>query len=315
VLSRQTPVCPDWLLQQAQALPTMPTAIVNAGSKWTLASARLAFTAGLIEPVLIGEPKKIASAATELQWDITNLEVIAATDEQMAAHLGVAQVRKGRVQLLMKGQLHTDALLRAILDKQTGLRTGARLSHLFHLTVPDSDKALCIADAVINVQPDLQTQLSILRNAIVVMHALGYKRPRIALLSATEVVTKAMPSSIQAHQLLDLMTSTDHTNAHVYGPLAMDCAISPRAASIKGIAHPVAGNADLLLVPNIETGNALFKQLVYFNAATAAGIVMGAKVPVILTSRADPPTAQLAAVALAVIYTHHLRQLSHNALI
>jgi phosphate acetyltransferase len=269
----------------------------------------MAYSAGLIEPVLIGEPQQIAKAAAALQWNISHLPVLAAVGEQAAANIGVTEVRAGRVQLLMKGQLHTDVLVRALLDKQTGLRTGVRLSHLFHLTVPGSDKALCITDAVINVQPDLQTQLSILRNATVLMHALGHKRPRVALLSATEEVTKAMPSSIQARQLLERMEPADHAAAHVYGPLAMDCAVSPQAASIKGIDHPVAGNADLLLVPNIETGNALFKQLVYFNAATAAGIVMGAKVPVILTSRADPPTARLVSTALAVIYAHHLRQL------
>jgi len=241
-----------------------------------------------------------------LGWNIAEFELVPANGEADAAAKAVACVHQGKAQLLMKGDLHTDVLIRALLNREMGLRTGERLSHFFHMTVPNSERVLCITDAVVNVQPDTKTQLSILRGATSVMHALGNAKPRIALLSATEVPTNAMPSSVGAKHLLEAMLPQDHAAARVFGPLAFDGAVSPEAAKIKLIEDPVAGHADVLLVPNIETGNAIFKQLVYFNAATAAGVLLGAKVPVMLTSRADPPAARLASAALAVVYAHHL---------
>jgi len=308
VLSQLTPTCPTALLQQAQSLAPMITGIVNAGSVLALESARQAFEAGIIVPVLVGDRSAIEQAAAALAWDISQFELVSAMNEEQAAAKAVACVHKGQAQLLMKGDLHTDILIRALLNREHGLRTGERLSHLFHMTVPNSDRVLCITDAVVNVLPDTKTQLSILRGATAVMHALGNTMPKVALLSATEVVTKAMPSSLAAKELLAAMTAQDHAAAQVFGPLALDGAISPEAARIKGIKHPVAGHADILLVPNIETGNAIFKQLVYFNGATAAGVLLGAKVPVMLTSRADPPAARLASAALAVVYAHYLSQ-------
>jgi len=308
VLSQLMPTCPTALLQQAQSLAPMTTGIVNAGSVLALESARQAFEAGIIVPVLVGDPSAIEQAAATLAWDISQFELVAAEGEEQAAAKAVACVHKGQAQLLMKGDLHTDVLIRALLNREHGLRTGERLSHLFHMTVPNSDRVLCITDAVVNVLPDTKTQLSILRGATAVMHALGNTMPKVALLSATEVVTKAMPSSLAAKELLAAMTAQDHAAAQVFGPIALDGAISPEAARIKGIKHPVAGHADILLVPNIETGNAIFKQLVYFNGATAAGVLLGAKVPVMLTSRADPPSARLASAALAVVYAHYLSQ-------
>ena len=306
MLSQLTPECPKYLLYKAQALPAMTTAVVNAGSVLALESAQLAYEAGIIVPVLVGDRGLINKAAHTLGWDIAKFELVPAEGEADAAAKAVACVHQGTAQLLMKGDLHTDVLIRALLNRETGLRTGERLSHLFHMTVPNSDRVLCITDAVVNVQPDTKTQLSILRGATSVMHALGNDCPRIALLSATEVPSKAMPSSLNAKELLEAMSSQDHAAAQVFGPLAFDGAVSPEAAKIKGIDDPVAGHADVLLVPNIETGNAIFKQLVYFNAATAAGVLLGAKVPVMLTSRADPPAARLASAALAVVYAHHL---------
>jgi phosphate acetyltransferase len=287
-------------------MPTMTTAVVNAGSELALESAQLAYEAGIIEPVLVGDPMLISKAAQALGWDIAKFKLVPADGEADAAAKAVACVHQGTAQLLMKGDLHTDVLIRALLNRETGLRTGERLSHLFHMTVPNSERVLCITDAVVNVQPDTKTQLSILRGATSVMHALGNENPRIALLSATEVPTTAMPSSLAAKDLLEAMSPQDHAAARVFGPLAFDGAVSPEAAKIKGIDDPVAGHADVLLVPNIETGNAIFKQLVYFNGATAAGVLLGAKVPVMLTSRADPPAARLASAALAVVYAHHL---------
>ena len=306
MLSHLTPVCPQPLLNQAQALPAMVTAVVNAGSELALESAKLAFEAGIIVPILLGNIAAIQKAAQAIDWNIDQFELIASESEEDSAANAVQCVHQGTAKLLMKGNLHTDVLIRALLNKEHGLRTGERLSHLFHMSVPGSDRVLCITDAVVNVSPDTKTQLSILRGATDVMHALGNLKPKVALLSATEVVTQAMPSSMAAKELLAAMSDQDHQAADVFGPLAFDGAMSPEAAKIKGITHPVAGYADVLLVPNIETGNAIFKQLVYFNGATAAGVLMGAKVPVMLTSRADPPAARLASAALAVVYAHHL---------
>ena len=306
MLSQLTPVCPQPLLNQAQALPAMATAVVNAGSELALESAKLAFEASIIVPILVGNIAAIQKAAQAIEWNIDQFELIASESEEDSAAKAVQCVHQGMAKLLMKGHLHTDVLIRALLNKEHGLRTGERLSHLFHMSVPGSDRVLCITDAVVNVSPDTKTQLSILRGATDVMHALGNLKPKVALLSATEVVTQAMPSSIAAKELLAAMSDQDHQAADVFGPLAFDGAMSPEAAKIKGITHPVAGYADVLLVPNIETGNAIFKQLVYFNGATAAGVLMGAKVPVMLTSRADPPAARLASAALAVVYAHYL---------
>lgn len=308
MLSKLTPVCPPQLLHQAQALPAMTAAVVNAGSQIALESAKLAFEAGIIVPILVGDINAIHQAAQTINWPIDQFELVASDGEEDAATKAVQCVHQGSAQLLMKGNLHTDVLIRALLNKQHGLRTGERLSHLFHMSVPDSDRVLCITDAVVNVLPDTKTKLSILRGATNVMHALGNLKPKIALLSATEMVTQAMPSSLGAKELLDAMSEHDHLAAEVFGPLAFDGAMSPEAAKLKGIKHPVAGHADVLLVPNIETGNAIFKQMVYFNGATAAGVLMGAKVPVMLTSRADPPAARLASAALSVVYAHYLSQ-------
>ncbi|MBT7672834.1 MAG: phosphate acetyltransferase, partial [Oceanospirillaceae bacterium] len=271
MLSQLTPVCPQPLLNQAQALPAMATAVVNAGSELALESAKLAFEASIIVPILVGNIAAIQKAAQAIEWNIDQFELIASESEEDSAAKAVQCVHQGMAKLLMKGHLHTDVLIRALLNKEHGLRTGERLSHLFHMSVPDSDRVLCITDAVVNVSPDTKTQLSILRGATDVMHALGNLKPKVALLSATEVVTQAMPSSMAAKELLAAMSDQDHQAADVFGPLAFDGAMSPEAAKIKGITHSVAGHADVLLVPNIETGNAIFKQLVYFNGATAAG--------------------------------------------
>ena len=310
MLSHLTPVCPPQLLKQAQALPAMTTAVVNAGSELALESAKLAFEAGIIVPVLVGDETAIHAAAKAIDWSISSFKLIASNGEEDAAEKAVQCIHQGTAQLLMKGNVHTDVLIRALLNKQHGLRTGERLSHLFHMSVPGNSRVLCITDAVVNVLPDTKTQLSILRGATDVMHALGNAKPKIALLSATEAVTQAMPSSSNAKELLGAMLEQDHLAAEVFGPLAFDGAVSPEAARLKGIDSPVAGYADVLLVPNIETGNAIFKQMVYFNGATAAGVLMGARVPVMLTSRADPPAARLASAALAVIYAHYLSQKS-----
>ncbi len=290
--------CPDTLLS---GFPNTaePMAIVAANSAVVLESARNASARGLIEPILIGSPSIITRLAEEMQWHLGGIRVIPTTSEEEAALAGVSMVRRGEARLLMKGHLHTDVLMRAVLDRYAGLRTGRRVSHVFHMSVPYSRRELMITDAAVNVAPDLQTKIDIVRNATDLARALGQERPRVALLSATELPSNGIPSSLEAAAVMKSLTENGRHDFDVYGPLAFDNAVSPAAARLKGIDHPVAGNADILVVPNIETGNALFKMMVHFMGATAGGVVLGATVPIVLTSRADPAEARLASTALA----------------
>jgi len=303
MLSNRPYECPSELLRMAQALPPVPTAIANAGAALPLESARLAQEAGLIEPLLVGVPRAIAQAAEKISWNINRLRIIAADGEEAAACAAASLCRDGEAGALMKGQLHTDAFMLGILRRDSGLRTTRRLTHVFHMTIPGSSRALLITDAAVNVAPDVNTRVQALRNAVDLARALGMEKPRVAVLSATEDVTDRMPSSVDAAEIAERARREVH-DALICGPLAFDNALSPAAAALKGIDDPVAGNADILIVPNIETGNALFKMMVYFMSACAAGIVLGAKVPAILTSRADPPEARLASAAIASILAH-----------
>ena len=299
-LSTDPAVCPPGLLRRAKPLPRRPTAIVNAGADIAMESARLATDEGLIDPILIGDEAAIKASAARLGWDITAYRLEPAADEQAAAKRGAAIAGAGEAAAIMKGHIHTDTFMAAILDRDAGLRTGRRFSHVFHMTVPGSDGELMITDAAVNIAPDLDTKMQILLNAVDMARALGLATPRVAVLSGTEEATERMPSSMAAAELARRAEEAV-PDALVYGPLAFDNAVSPAAAALKGIDHPVAGYADILLVPNIETGNALFKLMVYFMAACAAGIVLGAKVPIILTSRADPPASRLASTAIAAL--------------
>lgn len=293
--------CPPHLLAQARAARPSRTAVAGAGGKLALESARQATEAGVIEPILVGDPKAIAALAEEIGWTLGKHPIVAAEDEQAAARAAVALAREGEATALMKGQVATDVLMKAVVQRDTGLRTGRRLSHVFHMTAPGREGALTITDAAVNVAPDVETRLDIIRNAVGFLRALGNERPKVAVLSASEHASAAMPSSLQAVEIVERAVAGAVTDAHVEGPFALDLAVSPAAAAVKGVASEVAGQADLLVVPNIETGNALFKAMVYFMSATAAGLVMGARVPIILTSRADPPEARLTAAALAAI--------------
>ena len=201
----------------------------------------------------------------------------------------------------MKGHLHTDALMKAVVNRKHGIRTTRRLSHVFHMTIPDDEQVLMITDGAVNVQPDLDTKIDIINNAVEMAHTLGNLNPKVALLSGTESVLPAMPSSVDAAKVVKRANAGEVKNATVDGPFAFDNALSPDAASVKGMDGPVAGRADILVVPNIETGNGLFKMMVYFMSGLAAGVVMGAAVPIVLTSRADPPEARFAATAIAAI--------------
>jgi phosphate acetyltransferase len=302
-----TPVeCPSYLLEKARALPRVVTAVVNPVNRVSLESAKMAMDAGLIEPVLVGKADVIRGLALELDWDLTSIRLEDASTEADAARVAAGIVAAGEAHSLMKGHLHTDTLLKAVLSRDAGLRTTRRLSHVFHMTVPGHERPLCITDAVINVQPTVVDKAHILRNAIDLLHALGMTQPKVALLSGTEEVNRAMPSSVDAGELVKLASLGGMQDAIIEGPMAFDNAISRDAADLKGMTSQVAGDVDLLLVPNIETGNCMFKQMVYFMSATAAGLVLGARVPIILTSRADPPEARLASCALASIYSHYL---------
>lgn len=298
-----TPViCPPSLLNRAAPLPRATTAVVNAGSAVVMRSVKMAVDENLITPVLVGNKSNIKASAKEMNWDISGFRIVDADNEKSSAQAAVALARGNEVASLMKGNIHTDNLLKAVINKELGLRTGTRLSHVFHMSVPNSDASICITDAAINVLPSVAIKLDIARNATKLMHAIGYTQPKIAVMSATEVATPTMPSSMEAAEVVAAANEVE--GALLGGPFAFDNAVSPAAAKLKKIDHPVAGNADVLLVPNIETGNALFKQMVYFMGAAAAGIVLGAKVPIILTSRADPAAARLAATALASIYAN-----------
>jgi len=281
------------------------TAIAGAGGELALESVRQAVEAGLIEPVLVGDPRAIAAAAEAIGWQTSGLRTVEAASEAEAAAVAVELARDGRVEAVMKGQIPTEVLMRAVVDRDKGLRTEQRMSHVFYMTAPGRQGSLTITDAAVNVAPDVETRLHIARNAVALHHALGNDEPKVAILSASEKTNEAMPSSLEAAEIARRAAAGEIERALVEGPFAIDLAISPQAAAVKGVASAIAGQADILVVPNIETGNALFKAMVYFMSATAAGLVMGARVPIALTSRADPPEARLAAAALAAIVAAH----------
>ncbi|MFK8031871.1 MAG: bifunctional enoyl-CoA hydratase/phosphate acetyltransferase [Gammaproteobacteria bacterium] len=307
MLSTDPVEVPKALLAQAQSKPAVVAAVANAGSEIVMESAQAASAKGLMTPVLVGDPDAIKRKAKDLRWDLNDVRIERVSGEQQAAECAVALARNDEVSAIIKGDVHTDVLLRAVLNREFGLRTPSLLSHVFHMTVPGSDRPLCITDAVLNVDPTLEQKQHILDNAVSLLHALGNSCPRIALLSATETPTEAMPSSLEAAQLCERAFQKKRADALIDGPLAFDLAVSTQAARTKHVDGGVAGQADVILVPNIETGNALFKMMVYFRSAAAAGIVLGAKVPVMLTSRADPLAARVASAALTSVYAASLR--------
>ena len=307
MLSTHPDKCPDYLLDKIGKLSPMPTAIVNAGAPLAMQSARLAQEYGVIEPVLVGDRRAIQQIAGDMAWDIAFLRLVDAKDEQAAGDAAARLAGAGNVAALMKGDIHSDVLLRSVLKRDHGLRTGAHLSHVFHMTVPDSDRVLCITDGAMNVAPNVEARVEIARNAVQLMHALGNPTPKVAVLSAVEQVTESMPSSVEAAEIVK--RAQDIAGAVFAGPLAFDLAVSPQAAELKHLSGPIMGDADVLLVPSIETGNALFKMMVHFMGAAAAGIVLGARVPVMLTSRGDSVASRLASAALSRIYSRYLQGL------
>lgn len=305
MLSKTPVICPPGLLDAVAGLPQLRTGIVNAVSPVVLESARDALDAGIIEPVLVGRKADIHKAGEAIGWDVSGVELIEADGEQAATAIAAEAAGKGALGAVMKGHVHTDVFMRGLLQREACLRTGQRLAHVFHMSVPSSERALLISDAALNTHPDRETAQAIIANTVTLAHAIGLERPQIALLSATEEKLDAVPSSIAAAELTQWANAGGVENADVYGPLSFDLALSPAAVAIKGVTYRVAGQADALVVPDIVTGNALFKMMVYFMGACAAGIVLGAKVPILLTSRADPPAARIASAALAVIVKNH----------
>lgn len=292
------------LLDAARKFDPIRTAIVHPCDAVSLASALEAMEAGLIVPVLVGPVVRIRKAAIEARRELKDVEILDVPHSHAAAERAVALGREGKVEALMKGALHTDELMAAVLDKERGLRTERRMSHVFALDVPHYSKPLFITDAAVNIAPDLDAKRDIVQNAIDLTHALGIQIPRVAILAAVETVSSKMPSTIDAAALCKMADRHQISGGILDGPLAFDNAISSDAARVKGICSPVAGQVDILLVPDLEAGNMLVKQLIYLAGAEAAGIVMGARLPIMLTSRSDADTARLASCALAQLVVH-----------
>ena len=297
------------LIAATKGLPALATAVAHPCDETSLRGALEAAEAGMITPILVGSREKIESLAPALTLKINGIEIIDVPDSQAAAEKAVELVRTGRAELLMKGSLHSDELLAEVTKRETGLRTGRRMSHVFVMDVPTHAKTLFITDAVVNIAPDLQAKRDIVQNAIdlYVGLGLGLPIPKVAILSAVETVTPSIPSTIDAAALCKMADRGQITGGELDGPLAFDNAISPEAARIKGIKSPVAGQAQILVVPDLEAGNMLAKNLIFLSKADAAGIVLGARVPIILTSRADNLRTRMASCAVAMLLAHSRR--------
>jgi len=289
------------LIARANIKPPVKTAIVWPCDEVSLGGAYQAYKDNLITPVLVGPETAIRGLAAKMELDLGSISIVDVDQSRLAAFRAVELARRNEVQMLMKGSLHTDELMGAVVSREGGMRIGRRISHVFALDVPSYHKTLFVTDAAVNIQPDFETKIDILQNAIDMMRAIGIQTPKVAILSAVESVNPAIPSTLDAAALCKMVDRGQITGAIVDGPLAFDNAISSDAARIKKITSKVAGDADLLMVPNLEAGNILFKELQYLAGALAAGVVVGAKVPVVLTSRADGELARMASCALGVL--------------
>jgi phosphate acetyltransferase len=292
----------DRLIERCRGKAPVATAVAYPCDDAALAAAVDAAKEGIIRPFLVGPAPAIRAVADRLNIDLRAYELVDAPNSQAAAEKTVELVRLGKAELLMKGSLHTDELMAAVVRKETGLRTARRISHCFILDVPTYPKPLAVTDAAVNISPTLEDKIDIVGNAIDLAHALGVDQPRVAILSAVETVNPKIQSTLDAAALCKMADRGQITGGLLDGPLALDNAISPSAAKIKGIVSPVAGQADILVVPDLEAGNMLAKNLTFLAEADAAGIVLGARVPIILTSRADSARARMASCAVAALY-------------
>jgi phosphate acetyltransferase len=297
----------DRLIAKARDIPAIPTAVAHPCDETSLKGALDAATAGMILPILVGPERKIREVAQKIGVDIGAAEIVDVPHSHAAAAKAVELVRAGRAELIMKGSLHTDELLGEVTRREIGLRTERRISHVFVMDVPTYPKTLFITDAAVNIFPDLEAKRDIVQNAIDLHVGLGLGAPKVAILSAVETVTPKIPSTIDAAALCKMADRGQIVGAELDGPLAFDNAISPEAARIKGIRSQVAGQAQILVVPDLEAGNMLAKNLTFLSNADAAGVVLGARVPIILTSRADDVRTRLASCAVAALYANSLR--------
>jgi phosphate acetyltransferase len=291
----------DQFLERCKGLPPITTSVCWPLSDVALRGAVEAAVAGIIKPVLVGPEDQLRALAKKIDVDISCYQIADAATEEKAAQISVAMCREDRTQAMMKGSLHTDELMRAVIARDTGLRTSRRISHVFVMDTPAYPRTLMITDAAINIEPDLEDKIHIVQNAIDLAHALGIPEPKVALLSAIETVNPRIKSTLDAAALCKMADRGQITGGKLDGPLAFDTAVSAKAAQIKGLVSRVTGQADILVVPDLESGNMLAKQLEYLGGAQLAGIVLGAKVPVILTSRADSAATRLTSCAVAML--------------
>jgi phosphate acetyltransferase len=301
----------EQLLLRCRNLPAVPTAVAHPCEATALAGAVDAAIKGLIEPILVGPTAKIREVAAANQIDIGRTRIVDAPHSHASAAGAVALVRQGEAELLMKGSLHTDELLGAVVARDTGLRTGRRISHVFIMDVPTYHKVLVVTDAAISIAPTLEDKVDICQNAIDLAISLGVTRPKVAILAAVETVTTKMPATVDAAALCKMADRGQITGGILDGPLAFDNAISKDAAKLKRIASEVAGDPDILLAPDLEAGNILAKLLTFLAHADSAGLVLGARVPIILTSRADSVRSRIASCAVAMLAAHARRVSVH----
>ena len=300
MLSDKKIVCPNNLINLAKKSGTVDAAIVNAGEILPMESVHKAVQHELINPIFIGNENEIKKHAEKLNWDISKYKIINEKDENSTASIAAKLASEGKAKIIVKGHIHTDVLIKAVFNRTLNLIGKKRLSHIWHMTLGADDKPFIITDGVINVLPKLGVKMHILRNAVDFANKIGISRPKVSILSATEEVLESVPSSVEAN-LITKKAKEERINADVFGPLAFDNSVSKKSAAIKKIKNEVAGNTDILLVPNVETGNALVKMMIYFMGACAAGVVVGCKSPVVITSRSDESEPRLASIAAAVV--------------
>ena len=300
MLTKKEALIPNNLISLAIKTPNIPAGIVCADHNSSMDSAKKAVELNLIKPIFIGNKNAIIEKAKLCNWDIGKYEIIDSSNEKDAAINGAKLARENKIKIMIKGNLHTDVLMKTYLKKEFSLIEGKRLSHIWHMTLSEDDKPLFITDGALNVAPRIEVKMHILKNVIKFANQINISKPRVAILSGTEDPIESMPSSLEAKELMDRAIN-ENIQAYVHGPLAFDNAISPDAAAIKNISNEVAGKADILLVPNLETGNSLSKIMVHFMGACAAGFIVGGKVPVVVTSRADSSASRIASIAASVI--------------
>ena len=300
MLSRKEIICPENLLKIAKEKGPVKAVIVNAVKEVAIVSAKQAVEANLIIPVFVGDKATIEKIAKEINWDISNYEIIHEPVENNTAPIAAKLASEDKVKIIVKGHIHTDVLMKAVLKRNLNLIGKKRLSHIWHMTLERNDKPFIITDGALNVLPKLETKMHILKNSVDFAKRIGISKPKVSILSATEEVLKSVPSSIEAKELTK-RAKDEGIEADVFGPMAFDNSVSEKAAKIKGIKNAVAGQTDILLVPNVEAGNGLVKMMIFFMGACAAGVVVGGKVPVVITSRADDTEARLASMAAAVV--------------